>query len=131
MKTLGLRHVALNVEDPQRTKQFYCDVLNMELEWEPDPENIYLTSQGQDNLAIHKAENIVSKRGFLDHLGFIIPTPEEVDVWYEHVQLKLPSYGCKVVKEIKTHRDGAKSFYFNDPDGVIIQMIFHPPISMR
>jgi catechol 2,3-dioxygenase-like lactoylglutathione lyase family enzyme len=54
MKTLGLRHVALNVLDPTKTKDFYIKVLKMELEWEPDAENIYLTSGGLDNLAIHK-----------------------------------------------------------------------------
>ena len=31
--------------------------------------------------------------------------------------------------EPKTHRDGARSFYFHDPDGVLIQLIYHPPIS--
>jgi len=29
----------------------------------------------------------------------------------------------------KTHRDGARSFYFRDPDGVLIQLLYHPPIS--
>ena len=29
----------------------------------------------------------------------------------------------------KTHRDGARSFYCADPDGNVVQMIFHPPIS--
>jgi catechol 2,3-dioxygenase-like lactoylglutathione lyase family enzyme len=31
--------------------------------------------------------------------------------------------------EPKTHRDGARSFYFRDPDGLLIQLIYHPPIS--
>lgn len=129
MKTLGLRHVALNVEDPQRSKQFYCDVLNMDLEWEPDADNVYLTSQGQDNLAIHKGEPPISKRGALDHLGFIIRSIDEVDDWYAEIKTKLPTYNCKILKEIKTHRDGARSFYFNDPDGNVLQLMYHPPIS--
>jgi catechol 2,3-dioxygenase-like lactoylglutathione lyase family enzyme len=34
-----------------------------------------------------------------------------------------------LVQPVKTHRDGARSFYFKDPDGVLIQLLYHPPIS--
>ncbi|MDR3608607.1 MAG: VOC family protein [Oligoflexia bacterium] len=127
MKTLGLRHVALNVRDPQISKRFYMTVLKMELEWEPDPENVYLTSGGQDNLAIHKAPADASQAGLLDHIGFALASAEEVDEWYDWVR----SQGVKIAKEIKTHRDGARSFYMLDPDGVVIQMIHHLPIARR
>ncbi len=146
MKTLGMRHVALNVKDPQISKEFYMRVLKMQLEWEPDPENVYLTSGGEDNLAIHKAAETVahshtthasntaapSTHGqnlgqLLDHIGFALPTLADVDAWYEWVQ----SHNVKILREIKTHRDGARSFYMADPDGVIIQMIYHPPIARK
>ena len=126
MRTLGLRHVALNVRDPQRTKEFYTRVLKMELEWEPDPENVYLTSGGQDNLAIHKGTG-EAVPGALDHIGYALPTAEDVDTWYAWVK----SQGAKILREVKTHRDGARSFYFADPDGITIQMIHHPPIARR
>jgi catechol 2,3-dioxygenase-like lactoylglutathione lyase family enzyme len=126
MKTLGLRHVALNVADPQKTKDFYTRVLKMELEWEPDSENIYLTSSGQDNLAIHKAsQSDFSSQQRLDHIGFALPSMEDVDEWYAWVK----THSVKILREIKTHRDGARSFYMEDPDGVVIQMIYHPPIA--
>lgn len=132
MNTLGMRHVALNVKDPQISKEFYMRVLKMQLEWEPDPENVYLTSGGEDNLAIHKAsptdsagEESPAQR--LDHIGFALPTMQDVDAWYEWVK----SHQVKILREIKTHRDGARSFYMEDPDGVIIQMIYHPPIAKK
>jgi catechol 2,3-dioxygenase-like lactoylglutathione lyase family enzyme len=129
MNTLGLRHVALNVKDPQASKEFYIKVLKMQLEWEPDPENVYLTSCGHDNLAIHKAPTDASSEGpqMLDHIGFALPTMADVDAWYEWVQ----SHNVKILREIKTHRDGARSFYMADPDGVVIQMIYHPPIAQK
>lgn len=128
LSTFGLRHVALNVRDPQVSKEFYQRVLRMELEWEPDPDNVYLTSGGQDNLAIHKSEETPSGTGAverLDHIGFALPTMADVDEWYAWMK----SQNVTIVREIKTHRDGARSFYCKDPDGVIIQMIYHPPIA--
>ena len=127
MKTLGLRHVALNVADPQKSKDFYSRVLKMRVEWEPDPENVYLTSGGQDNLALHKAPPLSTGDGVqrMDHLGFALPTVDEVDAWYAWIK----SQGVAILKEIKSHRDGARSFYFSDPDGTVIQMIYHPPIA--
>ena len=39
--------------------------------------------------------------------------------------------GVKIVKEIKTHRDGARSFYLEDPDGIVIQVLYHIPVARR
>ena len=126
MKTLGLRHAALNVRDPQISKEFYIRVLKMTLEWEPDAENIYLTSGGQDNLAIHKMPaGTAEEPQRLDHIGFALPTVEDVDLWYAWVKAQ----GATIAREIKSHRDGARSFYITDPDGIVIQMIYHPPIA--
>lgn len=127
-ETLGLRHVALQVADPARSREFYVRVLKMQVEWEPDADNIYLTSAGQDNLAIHRrpageAAGVQS----LDHIGFAVPAAADVDAWYAWVK----SQGAPIVHELKTHRDGARSFYLRDPDGVTIQIIHHPPIAKR
>src|ERR1700694_3570914 len=50
----GLRHLALNARDLDAMKRFYVDLLGFEVEWEPDPDNVYLSS-GADNLALHRA----------------------------------------------------------------------------
>ena len=137
METLGLRHAALYVRDPQASKAFYEKVLGMTVEWEPDADNVYLTSGGQDNLAIHRRADEAAPAGSdefgygpaqrLDHLGFALPTIESVDAWYERVK----GHGAKILRDVKTHRDGARSFYFSDLDGTIIQVIYHPPIAAR
>ena len=114
----------MNVKDPQRSKEFYVRVLKMKIEWEPDPDNVYLTSGGLDNLALHKSES-TEKNSTLDHIGFVVPTAEDVDQWHQWVK----SSGARILKEVKTHRDGARSFYFSDPDGISIQLIYHPPIA--
>src|SRR5437867_7234285 len=49
----GLRHLALNVRSLDEMKRFYVDLLGFTIEWEPDPDNVYLSS-GIDNLALHR-----------------------------------------------------------------------------
>jgi catechol 2,3-dioxygenase-like lactoylglutathione lyase family enzyme len=50
-----------------------------------------------------------------------------VDEWY--VFLKEHAVPMRTIP--KTHRDGARSFYCEDPDGNVVQMIYHPPLSPR
>lgn len=120
--TLGIRHVALRVKDLEGAESFYTGILGYRVEWRPDPENVYLTRDA-DNLALHKAEP--SGAGSLDHFGILLKSPEDVDAWAAH----LKSRGVALQKEPKSHRDGARSFYVNDPEGTTIQFIYHPPIA--
>ncbi|MCF6217363.1 MAG: VOC family protein [Gammaproteobacteria bacterium] len=123
--TGGMRHVALFLENFEACEQFYTELMGMKLEWRPDPDNLYLTS-GNDNLALHRAKN-VDMSGFqrLDHIGFIIESPEQVQVWYDY----LLAHDVKMKTTPRQHRDGAHSFYCFDPDGNTVQIIYHPPIS--
>src|SRR6185437_1594199 len=111
VNTLGMRHVALNVQDPQRSKEFYMRVFKMQLEWEPDPDNVYLTSGGQDNIALHRipqgarAATSEGPSQRLDHIGFVLPTPADVDAWHSW----MVSQKAEIVQPVKTHRDGARS----------------------
>jgi len=124
-----MRHVALVVRDLPACERFYVELLGMQVEWRPDADNVYLTS-GTDNLALHRAAShhpppeLVQR---LDHIGFFLETPEQVDEWYEF----LSGHGVKMRSAPRTHRDGARSFYCYDPDGTTLQIIYHPPIAAR
>ena len=124
--TKGLRHVALFVTEFEACENFYCELLGMRVEWRPDPDNVYLTS-GFDNLALHRAQGAFAPQAQqrLDHIGFILASPDAVTQWHDflkHNHVKLHS-------EVKHHRDGAVSFYCADPDGNVVQMIYHPPLA--
>ncbi len=121
--TLGLRHVALYVEDLAACKAFYVDIVGMRVEWQPDDENIYLTS-GYDNLALHKGPKERLCKGSLDHIGFILKDESAVEDWYAY----LKASGVEVAAEPKKHRDGAMSFYVRDPAQHVVQFIYHPPL---
>ncbi|HEY0719675.1 MAG TPA: VOC family protein [Gammaproteobacteria bacterium] len=122
--TVGLRHVALFVNDLEACERFYVELLGMQVEWRPDPDNLYLTS-GNDNLALHRRQADYSGAQRLDHIGFIIDSPEQVDLWFSF----LSGHGVIMKTDARTHRDGARSFYCLDPAGNTVQMIYHPPLS--
>jgi catechol 2,3-dioxygenase-like lactoylglutathione lyase family enzyme len=123
---IGLRHAALLVRDVDGSIEFYRRVFGMEVEWRPDPDNAYLTS-GSDNLALHSLPlgRTPGEIQTLEHIGFAVRAAADVDGWADHVA----SLGFELETRPQTHRDGARSFYFRDPDGIMIQVIHHPPIS--
>jgi catechol 2,3-dioxygenase-like lactoylglutathione lyase family enzyme len=123
----GLRHLALRVSDIGKAKAFYVTIFGMKVVWEPDPQNVYLSS-GADNLALHEISEGALKRAAvnpLDHFGFIARSPAIVDAWAEWATQQ----GVALVKPPKLHRDGSYSCYLADPDGNQIQIFYDPSIS--
>jgi catechol 2,3-dioxygenase-like lactoylglutathione lyase family enzyme len=125
----GMRHVALKVKNVARAKKFYQEILGMDVVWEPDAENVYLSS-GCDNIAIHAvsanfAASAEEKQ--LDHLGFIVESTERV----KELEQEFIAKGVRIVHPFKAHRDGSASFYCADPDGIVIQMLYEPHLSMQ
>ncbi len=122
---LGLHHAAVFVADLAAARRFWVDLLGFAVEWEPDAENLYLTSHG-DNLALHRRPaGALPEPQRLDHLGIVCRDPAEVDAWHAW----LGSMGTDLATAPRRHRDGAYSFYCRDPDGMRIQFIHHPPIA--
>ncbi|MFB1002497.1 MAG: VOC family protein, partial [Pseudomonadales bacterium] len=62
----------------------------------------------------------------LDHIGFIIDEMDDVDSWYDF----LKANKVKMQNAPRTHRDGARSFYCLDPAGTLVQLMYHPPLSL-
>jgi catechol 2,3-dioxygenase-like lactoylglutathione lyase family enzyme len=125
----GMRHIALKVRDIGRSKSFYQDILGMEVVWEPDSQNVYLSS-GCDNIALHEVSQRFATGAAeqqLDHLGFLVETIDQVKQLEQEFHVK----GVKIVHPFKIHRDGSASFYCADPDGIMIQMLYEPQLSSQ
>lgn len=123
----GMRHIALKVGNIERSKAFYREFFGLEVVWEPDPKNVYLSS-GCDNLALHelpRGSETSSAGQQLDHFGFVVESVERVKELEEEFRTR----GVKIVHPFKVHRDNSASFYCTDPDGILIQILYEPQLS--
>ena len=124
-----MRHIALKVKDLARSKTFYQEILGMDVVWEPDKQNVYLSS-GCDNIALHEVSESFLKTAEerqLDHLGFVVESIERV----KELEQEFSVRGVRIVHPFKIHRDGSASFYCADHDDVVIQMLFEPTLSAQ
>src|SRR5829696_7259885 len=103
----GLHHVAIYVTNLSACVDFYTQLLGMKIIWQPDDDNVYLTS-GSDNFALHRAKQVIPKESpqKLDHIGFFLESPDEVDEWHDY--LKQNNVDIKAAP--KNHRDSTRSF---------------------
>lgn len=126
----GMRHLALFVSNLPASRAFYESLFGMKVVWEPDPDNVYLSS-GMDNLALHQMSpeaQAAFKPGasvVLDHFGFIVGSPASVERLCERAK----TFGTRILQEPKRHRDQSYSCYLADPDGNRIQILYEPTIS--
>lgn len=122
-----LCHAALLVHRFEAVERFYTDALGMEVAWRPDPDTVYLTS-GSDSLALRRSADRTAERGGrLDHIGLAVARLADVDHWHDI----LVARGTPVVAPPRTHRDGARSFYCRDPEGTLVQILYHPALSKK
>jgi catechol 2,3-dioxygenase-like lactoylglutathione lyase family enzyme len=123
LPTTGLHHVALFVKKFADCAYFYTELLGMRVIWQPDDDNVYLTS-GNDNLALHRAPThfVPAAHQRLDHIGFFLCERNAVNDWHRY----LSSHGVIIKAPPKDHRDGTRSFYCLDPDNNKVQMIYYP-----
>ena len=119
---LGIRHVALYVEDLAAAERFWVDVMGYAVEWRPDPDNVYLHG-ARDNLALHRKEGVSSGR--LDHIGIAVAAPGDVDAWASYLEAR----GVPLEAAPRTHRDGSRSLYFHAPGDLLVQIIHHAPLA--
>ncbi len=129
---MSLRHLALQVSDVGKSRDFYMALFGMTIVWAPDEENVYLSS-GSDNLALHRSPRLVAPiaspaaahpehKGALDHFGFVVACEADVDRMAERAK----AFGVDIVHPVRRHRDGSYSFYFHDPDKNLIQILYEP-----
>ncbi len=121
-KTKGLNHITIRVNRIDASKEFYGDILGFELiRTMGQSMAVYDVGQG-DTLVIVEAETSYdpTSRDFrVDHFGFYVDSPEEVD--------KLAAYFREKEVTIMSgpaNRKKGRFLFIADPDGNMIEFFY-------
>ena len=128
-KTLGTHHLRLTVSDVERSLAFYTDVLGFELRVRFGPNSVFL-HDGTMGLGLNtpwhdlpEAERRFDEaRVGLDHIGFRVASPEDVQRAAEHLD------ACGVARsEVKPGRvPDSTLVVFRDPDNIQLEYYYSP-----
>jgi len=122
-------HLSLRVSDLDASQKFYIEILGMRPVWRSEGEIAFLEC-GNDDLALiqipkeevqafcRRAQSSQS----LHHFGFRVRSKDGVDQLAEEVKTR----GIVIDDGPRGHRDGSRSFYFRDPDGNHVQILWDP-----
>src|SRR5437870_6884645 len=111
VKTYGLTHISLTVKDPERSLRFYEKVFGVR-EYYRDDNTIQVLGPGpHDVIAFDKSRSKAGKRGGIDHFGFRLTDPADIDLAVAEVERA----GGKVDRRGE-FRPGLPYAYVFDPD---------------
>jgi catechol-2,3-dioxygenase len=108
-------HTAIEVEDIKRSADFYINNFGFEEGYIAEDWGI-VRKNGDDIAFIKKG---VSHHP--PHFGLRVNSNKEVEEAFNNLKDKV-----KILKELKMHRDNSYSFYFADPDGNVVELIYDP-----
>ncbi|MBF8261249.1 MAG: glyoxalase/bleomycin resistance protein/dioxygenase [candidate division NC10 bacterium] len=122
-------HLSLRVSDLDASEKFYIEILGMRPVWRSEGEIAFLEC-GNDDLALIQIpkEEVQAFRQraqssqSLHHFGFRVRSKDGIDQLAEEMKAR----GIVIDDGPRDHRDGSRSFYFRDPDGNHVQILWDP-----
>ena len=121
-----LEHVNLTVSDLQRSIDFYCRLLDLQVRWRAEP-----TAEDQQ-------AHVGNERMYL--ALFQAPEPGRADVDYDRVGINhfgfvvddLDQYrrrlaDLQVTPHYEPEYEPGRRLYFYDPDGIEVELVEYPP----
>jgi len=125
----GLAHQALNVDEFKRSKQFYCEILGMDVLYE-DAMHVFLKVGEGENFGIlallgrpkdgpAPLDPKERQGNKYNHFGFRARSEKEV---FEFADF-LKQHQVPILKGPYARKDGA-SVYFLDPDGYTLEYLY-------
>ncbi|HKP36418.1 MAG TPA: VOC family protein [Pyrinomonadaceae bacterium] len=117
IKTHGLTHISLAVKDPDRSLRFYQSLFGVK-EYYRDEDSIQVLGPGpHDVIAFERDSKKAGKRAGIDHFGFRLTTPEDIDKAVKEAERA----GGKILRRGE-FAPGFPFVYVEDPDGYEIEI---------
>jgi catechol 2,3-dioxygenase-like lactoylglutathione lyase family enzyme len=122
IKTYGLTHVALAVKDAKRSFEFYRKVFGVEKVYDQGGFIQAQTPGSRDVLVFDETAKRIGKRGGIEHFGFRLQRPEDVDLAAE----LLKKAGAKILDKGE-FCPGEPYVFCADPDGYVVEIWYELP----
>jgi catechol 2,3-dioxygenase-like lactoylglutathione lyase family enzyme len=119
VRTQGLTHVHLVVNDLDRSLRFYTEVFGMEEQFRDGPTLVFLRTPGSnDSITLNEQQHAAALGpGGIDHIGFRLVDKTDLD----DAIVAVERAGGTLV-ERGTHPSGQPFAYVVDPDGHRIEL---------
>lgn len=119
VRTYGLTHLGLAVQDPERSLRFYRSVFGVE-EVYRDEDSIQVRGPvGRDIIAFERDARNAGAKGGVTHIGFRLRDPKDIDLAVREVKRA----GGKVLRRGE-FVPGEPYVFFLDPDGYEVEIWF-------
>ena len=123
MEFLRIKETCIYVRDLEGARKFYHDVLCLPVINYVNEKHLFLRA-GSSVLLLFNPEDSREKKsppphygGGKQHFAF-----EVASMQYEEIKSELKRKGVTIIDEI-TWKSGKKSFYFNDPEGNVLEVL--------
>jgi catechol 2,3-dioxygenase-like lactoylglutathione lyase family enzyme len=123
MKFIKIKETCLYVNDLEQTRKFYHDVLELEIISYVKEKHIFFKAGSSVLLCFNPddSKNKISPPahygGGKQHFAFEVPDSE-----YAIAKKWILDKGIKITEEV-TWASGKKSFYFEDPEGNVLEIV--------
>jgi catechol 2,3-dioxygenase-like lactoylglutathione lyase family enzyme len=122
IKTYGLTHIALAVNNAKRSFEFYQKIFGAEKVYDQGGFIQAQTPGTRDVLVFDEKGKRTGKRGGIEHFGFRLQRPEDVDLAAELVK----KAGGKILDKGE-FCPGEPYLYCSDLDGYVVEIWYELP----
>jgi catechol 2,3-dioxygenase-like lactoylglutathione lyase family enzyme len=130
VKTKGLFHIGIPVDDPERARKFYTDVLGMDfvsLQRDDMGDNLARVElrSGDDIIVLFERPKPIGRDSFevdgATHQAFIVSDDD-----FESAMSKMTAAGVRIYHVPTVNRETGRGLYFYDSEGNLLQL-YTPP----
>ena len=119
-KTYGLTHLAIAVNDIERTLKFYSQVFDMQTMYH-ETGVLQLTTPGSNDILVfeEKKDRPIGETGGIAHFGFRLKNPADIDEILNRVVI-----AGGIIIDKGEFVPGSPYIFFKDPDGYEVEVWF-------